>query len=441
MTYFSNLRRGALALLLLGPALVACERELDNDDFYREVGGQFPSFAANDFGLAAKYATGEVVRFELRFAEQTSPIKEIRILQKVEPGRDSVLVQTIPYQRAFSRARNSDTLMVNYTVPAGVNKANVRVDAVVVSQNNQTKTRSFSFRLAEPTPTVRVNAPQNQTAPVGATPVPGDVVRFPVVLNEGGINTATSLGATGTLFKDLDSLVVYVQVGATPERRVRELTRRLPATGAQSGAALTVNVDATLPAGSAGQPVVYRFEAKSRFQDRPAPAAPSIRSATAAAPALTPGTPTPLAAPRTVTLTYSGTGGDQAALDLTTFTLVPAAGPLASKDVAITSTAGNTVRLQALTPTSTTPPLAQSTSFVRLTTGGAAAYNAATLNSIRQLYRTAAAANQVTQLDNVVVGDVVVARLRGLDQYVIFTVAGINRTATSVELTLNVKAL
>lgn len=406
-----------LAVLLLG----SCEKELDT--YYTETGPQLPTFSTNALGTATKYAAGEVVQFELRFAEQTAPIREIRILQKIEPNRDSTLVQTIPYRPAFSRIRQSDTLLVNYTVPAGQNKANVRVDAVLVSDNGQTKTRNFSFRLAEATPTIRVNSATNVTAPGTTTPVPGDVVRYNLTLNDGGITSATALTAAGTLYKDVDSLITYVKVGTAAERRFAR--QRQPVVGTQTGAAATFNVDVTLPAGSGGQPVVFRFEAKTRFAGTPA-----VRTASATATTLTPGTPTALAAARTVTLTYTGAaGGDLAALDLTTFTPVAAAGLPANKDVAITSTATNAVRLQAL----------NTTRFVAST---AAAYGAATLNSIRQSYLTAASTAQLATLDNVTVGSVYIARLRGLDQYAIFTVTGINRTsATDVALTLAVKAL
>ncbi|UYZ63430.1 hypothetical protein [Hymenobacter weizhouensis] len=424
-------RLPALGLAAAVLLLAGCDKELDT--YYQESGGQFPTLLANTLGTQAKYATGEVVQFELQFAQQTSPIREIRILQKVEPGRDSVLVQTLPYRAAFSRRRQADTLVVNYTVPAGQNKANVRVDAVIVAENSQTRTRSFAFRLADPGPTIKLNSTTTLTAPAGATPVPGDVVRYSVLLNEGGINAATALTTPGTLYNNLDSLITYVKVGAAAERRL--LRQRLPAASpaAQSGAQSSVNVDVTIPAGSSGQVVQYRFEAKSRFQNTPPPAAPSIRTATVSAAPITPGTATPLATPRTVTLSFAGTsGGDQAAIDLTTFTVVPAAGATASKDLSISSTASNAVQLRAL----------NTTRLVRLTTGGAAAYTNATLNSIRQLYQTTAAASQVATLDNVAVGDVIVARLRAADQYVIFTVTSINRTSTTdVALTLAVKAL
>ncbi len=410
--------RGLLALALLG---TGCKKELD--DYYTEQGAQYPTVLSNVLGTATKYATGETVSFELQFAQQTSPIKQIVILQKVEPARDSAAVQTIAYAPAFSRRKNADTLVVKYVVPAGPNKALVRVDARVDSNNGQTKLRTFYFRLAEATPTVAINSgPTNVTLPTaGAAPAPGDVVRYSLTLNAGGITTAPLPPATttvpaGTLYKDLDSLNVYAKVGTAAERRVDR--RKLTATGA----ATTLNVDEPLPAGSAGQPVVFRFEATVR--------APARRTSATAAP-VTPGAPTPFSATvRTASLAFVGsTGGDLAAYDLTTFAAVPAAAAVGPKDLTISSTSGNAVQLKAL----------NTTRFVRSTT---AVYTAATLSSVRQTYNGAAATAQVASLDNVVPGDVIIAKLRGLDQYVVLQVSGINRTsATDVTVSLNIKAL
>ena len=409
--------RGLLALALLG---TGCKKELD--DYYTEQGPQYPTVLSNVLGTATKYATGETVSFELQFAQQTSPIKQIVILQKVEPARDSAAVQTIAYAPAFSRRKNADTLVVNYVVPAGANKALVRVDARVDSNNGQTKLRTFYFRLAEATPTVAINSgPTNVTLPTaGAAPAPGDVVRYSLTLNAGGITTApvppsSAAVPAGTLYKDLDSLNVYAKVGAATERRVDR--RKLTTTGA----ATTLNVDEPLPAGSAGQPVVFRFEATVR--------APARRTSATAAP-VTPGAPTPFSATvRTASLAFVGsTGGDLAAYDLTTFAAVPAAA-VDSKDLTIGSTASNAVQLKAL----------NTTRFVRSTT---AVYTAATLSSVRQAYNGAAATAQVTSLDNVVPGDVIIAKLRGLDQYVVLQVSNINRTsATDVTVGFNIKAL
>ncbi|MFC7668147.1 hypothetical protein ACFQT0_12695 [Hymenobacter humi] len=175
--------------------------------------------------------------FELQFAQQTDPIKQIVILQKVEPSRDSMVVQTLPYKPAYSRIKRTDTLMVNYVVPAGANKALVRVDARVDSNNGQTKLRTFYFRLAEATPTIVINSgPTNVTVPAAGSPAPGDIVRYNVTLNAGGITTApippsTSAVPTGTLYKDLDSLVVYAKVGTAAERRVVRI--KTAASGAQ----------------------------------------------------------------------------------------------------------------------------------------------------------------------------------------------------------------
>jgi hypothetical protein len=411
--------RGLLALALLA---TGCKK-VEPDDYFTETGPQIPGFLSVLPAPATKYTTGETITFELQIAQQTDPIKQIVILEKVEPGRDSAAVQTIPYAPAYSRIKRTDTLVVRYVVPAGANKALVRVDARVEGQNGQTKTRNFYFRLAEATPTIAINSgPVNVTMPGTGSPAPLDVVRYNVTLNRGGITTApvppsTTAVPAGILYKDLDSLVVYARIGTGAERRV--VRQRINPT---SGAELTQDVDVPLPAGSAGQPVTLRFEAKVRTP---------ARTASASAATITPVAATPFAAARTATLSYAGaTGGDLAAYDLTTFTTVPAAGPATSKDLVISSTAANAVQFRTLST---------NTRLVRSTT---AVYTAATFTSARQAYNAAATTAQVTTLDNIVVGDVIILKLRGLDQYTVVQVAGINRTSTTdVAVTLNIKAL
>ncbi|MFD1468861.1 hypothetical protein ACFQ48_11560 [Hymenobacter caeli] len=419
------------SLQLLGAALAlaglasGCKKALDT--YYTEVGGQLPTVRSvtgtatfgSGTGTSVKLTTGEVIPIEILFAQQTSPVKQLVILQKIEPGRDSTVVQTIPYAPAFSKRKNGDTLVVNYTVPAGANKANVRVDARVDAQNGQSKYLSLTFRLAEATPTVAINSgPTNVTLGTASTgTAPGDVVRYNLTLNAGGITSAALFTAAGTLYKDLDSLNVYAKVGPAAERRIDR--RKLAATGA----ATTLNVDEPLPAGSAGQSVTFRFEATVR--------APARRTSATAATGVAVGAPTAFSATvRTGALAYAGTtGGDLAAYDLTTFAAVAAAGAATAKDLTISSTAGNAVQFKAL----------NATRYVRST---AAVYAAATLTSVRQAYTAAAATAQVASLDNIVVGDVILVKLRGLDQYEALQVTAINRTSTTdVTVNFSVKAL
>jgi hypothetical protein len=391
---------------------------------------QYPTVLTNAFGNATKYAVGETVPIELQFAAQGAPIQEIRVFQRIEPAPDSMVVQTLPgTQAAYSRRKFVDTLVVNLVIPTAPNQARVRYSAVIVSANGLSKTRSVPIRIAAATPTARIASTTNVTAPAAAPLVPGDVVRYSLLLNENGINAyperpAAPPAATAILFNNLDSLITYVRIGTAAERRFAR--QRLPASGTQTGAATTVNVDVTLPAGTAGQDVVFRFEAKSRYLGTP-----NFRSVSVTAPPITLGTATPLAAVRARTLTYTGTtGGDLAALDLTTFTTVAAAGPATSKDLVISSMASNAVQFRSLS------------TGTRLVRSTAAAYTNANLNNIRQLYNTAATTAQVTTLDNIVVGDIIILKLRGLDQYAVVQVSGINRTsATDVVVSLNIKAL
>jgi hypothetical protein len=420
-----------LPVLAVAAGLLAGCQKNEERPYAVSSDNQFPTFLSNAFGTATKYAVGETVPVELQFAGQGAPIQEIRIFQRIEPATDSVVVQTLPgSQAAYSRRKFADTLVVNLVIPNAPNQARVRFSAVLASANGLTKVRSIPVRIAEATPTVRIASTTNVTAPAGASLISGDVVRYSLLLNENGINTyperpAIPPAATAVLFNNLDSLVTYVRVGTAPERRFAR--QRLPAaTGVQSGSAATVTVDVALPAGTAGQAVVFRFEAKSRYLGTP-----NFRASSVSAAPITLGTATPLAAVRARTLTYTGaTGGDLAALDFTTFAAVAAAGPATSKDLTISSTASNAVQFRSLS------------TGTRLVRSTAAAYTNANLNNIRQLYSTAASTAQVTTLDNIVVGDVIILRLRGLDQYAVVQVAGINRTSTTdVVVSLNIKAL
>ena len=422
--------RLAPVLAVAGGLLAGCEK--NNDRPYAVASDdQYPTVLSNALGNAAtKYAVGETVPVEFQFSGQGASIREIQIFQRIEPAPDSTVVQTLPVsQTGYSRRKLADTLAVGLRIPQAPNQARVRFSAVVVSTNGLTKTRSIAFRIAEATPTVRVVSATNLTAPAAAALVTGDVVRYSLLLNENGINAyperpANPPAATAVLFNNLDSLVTYVRVGTAAERRFAR--QRLPAAGTQTGVATTLSLDLTLPTGTAGQPVAFRFEAKSRFLGTP-----NFRASSMTAAPITLGTATPLAAVRVRTLTYTGAaGGDLAALDFLTFDPVAAADPIATKDLVIGSTAANAVQFRALSP---------NTRLVRSTT---AAYTTATLNSIRQLYGIAAAAAQVTTLDNIVVGDVVILRLRGADQYAVVQVTSINRTsATDVVVGLNIKAL
>lgn len=117
MKHFSFKLLGA-ALALAGLAS-GCKKELDT--YYTEVGGQYPTVRSATLPLpvgsgtttSPKFATDEVIPIEIQFAQQTSPLKQIVILQKIEPNCDSTVVQTIAYAPAFSKRKNADTLVVN----------------------------------------------------------------------------------------------------------------------------------------------------------------------------------------------------------------------------------------------------------------------------------------------------------------------------------------
>ncbi|AMM50877.1 hypothetical protein TH61_06315 [Rufibacter sp. DG15C] len=398
-------------LALVGLTAVSCEEDYEPQYQITEDSFQLLQ-ATGTLPVAAKYAAGETVKMELVYNK--SDIKEIVLLQKIDT-QDSTVVKTIPAQGAYSVRKKADTLVVEYVVPALANKATVRLDAKGVGFNNSTKTRSVSFRVAEAMPTIRIKSVSNRTATAQYGNAANDVIRYELVLNEGGVTSVTATTpATAILYKDLDSLNVYAKVGAAAETRVQRIALT------KSGAALTRNVDVTVPASSAGQEVIFRFEAKS--------VSPKLAASVSSAP-VTPSAATAFTGTSTATI---GLNGDANAASFN-FVARTNAGTdvIANKDITVTSVAGNKVAVKA----------ENTTAFVKST---AAAYTSATFSSVRQAYYAGANAVPtavVTSIADLLVGDVYIAKLVGTDNYVIFKVTAINRTETGATVTMDYKYL
>ncbi|GAA4309183.1 hypothetical protein [Nibribacter koreensis] len=400
------------AIALMGFVAVSCEE--DYEPSYQITEDSFQLLqATGTLPVAAKYATGETVKMELVYNK--SDIKEIVLLQKFD-NQDSSVVKTIPAQGAYSLRKKADTLVVEYVVPPGLaNKTLIRLDAKGVGFNNSTKTRSVSFRVAEAMPTIRIKSMSNRTATAQYGNAANDVIRYELVMNEGGVTSVTTTTpATAILYKDLDSLNVYAKVGAGAETRVQRIGLT------KSGAAVTRNVDVTVPANSANQEVIFRFEVKSLL--------PKLAASVSSAP-VTPSAATAFTGTSTATI---GLNGDANA---TSFNFVARTNAgtdvAANKDITVTSVAGNKVAVKA----------DNTTSFVKST---AAAYTSATFSSVRQAYYAGANAvptTVVTSIADLLVGDVYIAKLVGTDNYVIFKVTAINRTETGATVTMDYKYL
>lgn len=138
-----------LACAILG-FLAACDRT--EDPIYNKVSDdRFPVIVSNTNFVTpsvpvAGYDKGAALKIEFQY-KATDPIKEIQFYEKIAMA-DSVLILTIPYAPSFSTAKNADTLIYNYVVPAAIaSGTSVVFRGRVVNVNGLTKDRTFSYKI------------------------------------------------------------------------------------------------------------------------------------------------------------------------------------------------------------------------------------------------------------------------------------------------------
>lgn len=130
--------------------LYACDRS--KDPIYQKINdNRYPVIFSNTTFVTPSIPTtglakGSVIKVELNFLP-TDPVKEIQFYQKVDLA-DSTIISTVPYASAFSKIKNCDTLIYNYTVPsAPAIGAAIVVRARVLNQNGLFKDRTFSYKI------------------------------------------------------------------------------------------------------------------------------------------------------------------------------------------------------------------------------------------------------------------------------------------------------
>jgi hypothetical protein len=134
--------------------LIACAK---NDDFVAEnitdTGvGYYPLSANTLVDMAtntninnASYAAGTTFRTELQFISQ-SPVKEINLYNTIGTT-PRTKVATYPYAPARSKIKGTDTLLVPYTVPAGLAAAtSIRLEYEILNQNGLNIIRAATIR-------------------------------------------------------------------------------------------------------------------------------------------------------------------------------------------------------------------------------------------------------------------------------------------------------
>ena len=95
---------------------------------------------------AAKIAAGNTVTTELQFFSE-SPVKEINLYSTISAGTRTK-VSTYPYQAAFSAFKGADTLLVPYTVPAGLSSnTSIKLEYEILNVNALNLVRSATIKV------------------------------------------------------------------------------------------------------------------------------------------------------------------------------------------------------------------------------------------------------------------------------------------------------
>lgn len=130
--------------------LVACDRT--EDPIYKKISDdRFPVIVSNTNFVTpsvptAGYDKGTALKVEFQY-KATDPIKEIQFFEKVATA-DSVLISTIPYTPSFSTAKNADTLIYDYVIPANLaSGTNIVFRGRVININGLSKDRTFSYKI------------------------------------------------------------------------------------------------------------------------------------------------------------------------------------------------------------------------------------------------------------------------------------------------------
>ncbi|ADY52405.1 hypothetical protein Pedsa_1850 [Pseudopedobacter saltans DSM 12145] len=132
-----------MLLILIGATfLQACEK--DADQWLKDnvtVIGKVPVIAAFSVTPAQadnKVPTGQTIKLDLRYWSD-EPIDKIELRSMVGTGGTYQLVETKPYQSAYSVKSKTDSLIFNYTVPNVAVGTAINMEVTVVNKNTLVK--------------------------------------------------------------------------------------------------------------------------------------------------------------------------------------------------------------------------------------------------------------------------------------------------------------
>ncbi|MCC2547167.1 hypothetical protein LJY25_11975 [Hymenobacter sp. BT175] len=399
----------AAALPLLALLTMGCEKEVDDYFTLQGEPGQ-AILGLPNAALATKYAPGETIPILVAYAE-AEQLRDVTVFQATK--QDSSVTGTFPAAGAYNTTYRQQVMQVPYTVPttaAYPNGTLVRVDVTLNFQNGSSRTRRFSYSVAN-APTLKFGTtPATYRNGLSATAqMAGDLIGYSIILNENGVSTFPPPTATPTfqLFKAVDSLTYFSRVGTANPVRIGSV--RNPTAGATNARTIDLRIPTTA---TVGQQVTFLFTAYAQAQSTTLTTAP-----------ITVANATPFSTTtRSGRITFGpGSTPDSTAFNLRTGLNEPAANAVTAKDLLFAGVSGSTVSITA----------PNTTRFYKIPGGNLATFTGATANSIGLLlFQNTTTADLGTA---VAVGDVYAVRVRGTAEVMVLRITGIKpSTAGSI---------
>jgi len=402
---FTNLRLFAL-LCLVACGLASCEKE-PVDTYYQLQSEPGLALINSNLTTITRYAPGETIPVVVGY-NQTDAIRDFTVFQVVA-NQDSMIVGTYPVSNPT--VDPTSRLMVQaipYVVPANLaNKTAVRVDVTTNFANGGSRMRRFTYNVAS-APTIKLAATSPVTYRNGLAATAqsaGDLIGYSLVLNEGGIATVPTTPTTSTLFKAIDSLSYFYQIGTQTPVRIGSI--RNPTTGAANARTVDVRIPTTVPV---GQPVRFVF---ATYAQPTAISQPYVAFVTT--PTLTTVAPTLLSSTRRGAVSFGpGSSPDSLAFNLKLGQNEPAANAATAKDLVAT---GSTATSITLSVGNTTRVFQVPTSLVPATY-----YTQSSANTVGNfVYQN----TLVSDLGSATVGNVYAIKVRGTAEVMLLRITGV----------------
>ncbi len=375
------------AFLMLG--LLSCEKNEATPD-YTVIGDAYATFV--EFSASNTLPKeNETIEFTLTYSNyKEDPINYIEVFSLIEGQSSSI--QRI---EASGAPLGTNTIDVSYVPPVAEFGQGIAVYAELYSSKDFPQIELIDVELGVSTPTIQIDSLINDL-PLGNLIFEGAQITYQLTINEN----------SDILYSDLTRLISYYTIGSGAEVIIDTLA--FPDEIENASPEITV----TIPEGSEGQDVTFRFEAQSI-----ADGAASVSDIVSVE------TPTALSELTEAFVATDDT--DTIGFDLSTQSVVTTGADDEDNDLYIPSFNSNETDISS----------ANGTAFMKVTL---ADYQNASLNSLISLFDESAADATVS---SVAVDDVYIARLRDSDEFVIVKITGILSSPEASQVRFDVKFL